>query len=131
MTITALIGLIFLASIIVFVCGVAGYTLSFSKKGITAGIITGIIISAAIAGGTYWYYQNTASGKRALIDEQSELNNGLERTITVYTADGKIIAQYKGKIDIEGNNGGHVIFDYEGRRYIYYNCFIESIANIN
>ena len=51
MTITALIGLIFLASIIVFVCGVAGYTLSFSKKGVTAGIIIGIIISAAITGG--------------------------------------------------------------------------------
>ena len=43
----------------------------------------------------------------------------------------KNLSQYKGKIDIERNNGGYVIFDYEGRRYIYYNCFIESIANIN
>lgn len=131
MTITALIVLIFLASIIVFTCGAAGYILSFSKKGITAGIITGIIISAVIAAGTYWYYQNTASGKRALIDERSELDNGLDRTITVYTADGEVIARYTGKIDIEGNAGGYVIFDYEGKRYTYYNCFVESIADIN
>ena len=47
-----------------------------------------------------------------------------------YTADGEIIAQYTGKIDIEGNDGGYVLFDYEGKRYTYYNCFVESIADI-
>lgn len=44
--------------------------------------------------------------------------------------DGEIIAQYTGKIDIEGNDGGYVLFDYEGKRYTYYNCFVESIADI-
>lgn len=34
--------------------------------------------------------------------------------MTIYTADGEIIAQYTGKIDIEGNDGGYVLFDYEG-----------------
>ena len=58
------------------------------------------------------------------------LGNGLERTVTIYTADGEIIAQYTGKIDIEGNDGGYVLFDYEGKRYTYYNCFVESIAEI-
>lgn len=38
--------------------------------------------------------------------------------------------QYTGKIDIEGNDGGYVLFDYEGKRYTYYNCFVESIADI-
>lgn len=50
--------------------------------------------------------------------------------MTIYTADGEIIAQYTGKIDIEGNDGGYVLFDYEGKRYTYYNCFVESIAEI-
>ena len=50
--------------------------------------------------------------------------------IRVYTADGNIIAEYEGIIDIEGNDGGYVLFDYQGKRYTYYNCLIESIAEI-
>ena len=34
------------------------------------------------------------------------------------------------RIDIEGNDGGYVLFDYQGKRYTYYNCFVESIAEI-
>lgn len=78
-----------------------------------------------------WYFENTASGQRALVDQHSEMANGLERTVTVYTANGEIIAQYNGIIDIEGNDGGYVLFDFEGKRYTYYNCFVESIANID
>lgn len=28
-------------------------------------------------------------------------------------------------------NGGYVKFDFNGKRYIYYNCFVESIADID
>ena len=66
-----------------------------------------------------------------MVDQRSNFKNGLERTITVYTATGDIIAQYQGQIDIEGNDGGYVIFDFEGKRYMYYNCFVESIADIS
>ena len=76
-----------------------------------------------------WYYNNTASGIRALTDERSELRNGLDRTVTVYTADGNVIAQYEGKIDLEMDQN-YVKFDWEGKRYIYYNCFVETIAEI-
>lgn len=58
------------------------------------------------------------------------LANGLNRHITIYTADGNVIAEYEGKIDLEDNQGGYVLFDYEGKRYTYYNCFVESIAEI-
>lgn len=92
--------------------------------------IPGKIISVVVAILLIWYFQNTASGQRALTDQKSNLDNGLERTVTIYTADGEIIAQYTGKIDIEGNDGGYVLFDYEGKRYTYYNCFVESIAEI-
>ena len=47
------------------------------------------------------------------------------------TADGKKLATYEGKIDIETNDGGYVKFDYKGKRYMYYNCFVESIADID
>lgn len=95
------------------------------------GISAGIIATVLLLIGMLWYYGNTASGQRALVDQKSELNNGLERTITVYTADGKVLAQYTGEIDIEGNDGGYVLFDYNGKRYTYYNCFVESIADIS
>lgn len=53
----------------------------------------------------------------------------MNRIINVYTADGKIIASYEGRIDIETNDGGYVKFDYDGKRYVYYNCFVETIAD--
>ena len=99
----------------------------FTEKKALA-IIAGIVAVALIFGIGFWYYGNTASGTRALTDQHADLANGLERTVTVYTADGKVLAQYKGRIDIEKNDGGYVKFDFGGKRYIYYNCFVESIA---
>ena len=96
-------------------------------------VITALVTVALIFGlffGIRWYYHNTASGRRAIVDQRSELNNGLERTINVYTANGDVIATYEGQIDIEDNQGGYVMFDFEGKRYMYYNCFVESIAEI-
>lgn len=90
-----------------------------------------IVITILILIGMLWYYGNTASGQRALVDQKSELNNGIERVINVYTANGDMIASYEGKIDIDTNDGGYVKFDFQGKRYIYYNCFIETIADID
>lgn len=99
------------------------------------GKILSIVVSAvliiAIFFGMRWWFSSTASGQRALTDQKSELANGLDRTVTVYTADGKVLAQYTGRIDIEGNDGGYILFDFDGKRYTYYNCFVESVANIN
>lgn len=72
-----------------------------------------------------------AQFKRGIVDMKSDWNGGMKRVITVYTADGKKIAEYKGKIDIDINDGGYVKFDYKDKRYIYYNCFVESIADID
>lgn len=93
-------------------------------------VIVGVILIFALLFGMFWYFDNTASGQRALLDQKSDFNNGIERTVTVYTANGDVISQYTGKIDIDTNDGGYVKFDFEGKRYIYYNCFIETIAEI-
>ena len=66
---------------------------------------------------------------RFVTDIKSDVGDGLNRTITVYTANGDIIAEYEGKIDIEESEGGYVKFDLNGKRYIYYNCFVETIAD--
>lgn len=102
-------------------------------ENIAARITIPVICVLATIGlliGMLWYFGNTASGQRAITDQKSDLENGLERVIRVYTADGNIIAEYEGIIDIERNDGGYVLFDYQGKRYTYYNCLIESIAEI-
>ena len=72
-----------------------------------------------------------ASWDRMVTDVKSDVNGGMQRKITVYTADGKDLATYEGEIDIDINDGGYVKFDFNGKRYIYYNCFVESIADID
>ena len=72
-----------------------------------------------------------SSCSRAIIDLKSDIGNGMEREINVYTANGDLLAHYEGKIDIETNDGGYVKFDLDGKRYIYYNCFVETIADID
>ena len=101
-----------------------------SRKEKTLYAIVGLIIIVVVLCGMLWFFNNTASGRRMLVDQKSDFGGGIERTVTVYTADGEIIAQYEGKIDIETNDGGYVKFDFEGKRYIYYNCFVETIADI-
>lgn len=129
MTISAWIGFAIIA-VFIIVLGVSGCICFDKTTAKIMSIITALILVVGLFFGMRWYYQNTASGQRALIDQKSDIGNGLERTITIYTADGAVIARYSGKIDIEGNDGGYVLFDYEGKRYTYYNCFIESIADI-
>ena len=102
-----------------------------SSSGQLLAVLIAIILIVALLFGMKWYFNNTASGQRALTDQKSELANGLERTINVYTANGDLIASYNGKIDIDTNDGGYVKFDFEGKRYVYYNCFVETIAEIN
>ena len=99
---------------------------SVNKPVIIVVVIAVLLTAAAI----YFAFFGTESGKRRLNDLKNELGGGLEREINVYTANGDKIASYKGKIDIEESEGGYVKFDYEGKRYIYYNCFVETIATI-
>lgn len=125
-------GWVLFAFLVFFIVAVAmGAIMTFDSvatKIISA--VVGVMLIFALLFGMLWYFNNTASGQRALLDQKSNFNNGIERTVTVYTANGDVIAQYTGKIDIDTNDGGYVKFDFEGNRYIYYNCFIETIAEI-
>ena len=67
---------------------------------------------------------------KAIANARMDTTGEIHRTITVYTADGKELATYEGEFDILTNGGGYVKFDFDGKRYIYYNCFVETIADI-
>lgn len=69
----------------------------------------------------------TASCSRAMKSCNSDLNGGLDRIVNVYSYDGELIATYEGLIDIDNNTNGSVMFDLNGRRYVYYNAIVEVI----
>ena len=84
------------------------------------GILITVLIVTIIIGGGYWYCNNTAGGARAMKDQQSELNNGLMREITITAEDGRQIFYYKGKCDVE-TNGNYILFeDEQGLRQMIY-----------
>lgn len=91
-------------------------------KKIIAIVLTVLIMMFSFVG--------CASLGRAINDISSDIRGGLDRVINIYTADGKLLATYEGKIDIDTNDGGYVKFDFNGKRYIYYNCFVETIAEL-
>ena len=86
--------------------------------------IVDMVLLGAIWGGAAWYYNCTASGKRALKTQESNLGNGIERELTVYDMQGEVIEQYKGRFDIDFDNtesGERVVFDDEnGMRHVIY-----------
>ena len=69
-----------------------------------------------------------ATWERSCKTWQSEVAGGLDRTVNVYSYDGTLIATYTGRIDIEENES-KVLFDLNGKRYIYYNALVEVIEN--
>lgn len=101
----------------------------------TGGIISGLVSIIAIGvimAVTGWYNTNTASGKRAVKDFKSNVNNGIEREIIITAEDGREIFRYDGKIDIESNHQDNYIkFDDErGKRYIIYYGIQDTITII-
>ena len=104
----------------------AVYSETYSKAIAITVMIVGTILIFGIG---LWYFNNTASGMRAKTDERAELSNGLDRVVVIYTANGEVLKRYEGKIDIEQGQG-YVKFDWNGKRYIYYNCYVETIADI-
>ena len=129
MTLSGWIGFSLLSVVLVFAGVVFAYCSDETWQKV-ACVIGSVVLVVALLFGMRWYFHSTESGRRAMVDQASNFGGGMERTVTVYTANGDVIAQYSGKIDIEGNDGGYVLFDYDGKRYIYYNCFVESIAVI-
>lgn len=71
-------------------------------------------------GGFRLYYNNTESGKRSLKSWESNIDGGIERTVTVYNIDGDIIQQYSGKFDVDTNDNRIIFDDENGKRHMIY-----------
>lgn len=89
-----------------------------------AAVLSAIIIGCFVLAGC----TGCATWQRSCKTWQSEIAGGLDRTVNVYSYDGTLIATYKGRIDIEENES-KVLFELNGKRYIYYNALVEVIEN--
>lgn len=112
-------------------------TFCLSEQEGTAAIITIAITLCICFGfmlGLSWWNTNTASGARALKDQESNFNGGLVREITITAEDGREIFHYEGKIDVETKhegNANYILFESEdGRRYIIYYGITDTMTII-
>ena len=71
-------------------------------------------------GGFSLYYNNTESGKRSLKSWESNIDGGIERTVTVYNIDGEIIQQYSGKFDVDADEKRIIFDDENNKRHMIY-----------
>ena len=67
-----------------------------------------------------------SSCQRNWKDVESSWTGGLYREVYIYSLVGTLIASHEGKIDIEDRENS-ILFDMEGKRYIYYNAIIEVV----
>lgn len=95
-----------------------------NKKLILLGVIIAALLSVVIMSG----FTGCATIERSCKDCKSEVQGGLNRTVNVYAYDGTLIASYTGRIDIEENDT-KVLFELDGKRYVYYNAIVEVIEN--
>jgi hypothetical protein len=87
------------------------------KKKIGVLIIALIMLCVGLA--------SCSSCERTIKNWDSEFG-GLNRIVNVYDYEGELIASYEGMIDIQQNET-KVLFDLNGKRYVYYNALVEAI----
>lgn len=109
-------------AIFILVIGIAVTVICSEDSKIKASIalITTILLIVAIITGTFWYYNNTESGKRELKDIKSNTTGGIVRVVTVYDISGKEIQKYEGKFDVSYGSNRIKFDDEQGKRHIIY-----------
>lgn len=121
------------AWILIVILGIVGIGIAIScflnyekTQGLITILITIIVIGSLILGLT-WFYNNTGSGVRAMKDQQSNLNNGINRNIKVIENDGFVSYEFSGKADLEMHND-YIVFECDGKRTIIYKSYTSTIV---
>ena len=125
LTILGWVGFFLVAIIAIVICAFMGAAIADNGDvseviGGLIGVIVGIIISFFILLGFNWYFNSTARGIRALKTQESNLNNGINRKVTVYDVNGNVIQEYEGKFDVEYDDDRILFDDEKGLRHIIY-----------
>ena len=119
MTVGGWILFIIIAFLIFLLC--FGIALGDDERiGYVIATIISVLLIFAIGLGMHWYYNNTASGKRAFKSQESNFKDGIERTVKVYDVNGQLITEYDGKFDITYDNDRILFDDEKGKRHVIY-----------
>lgn len=88
-------------------------------------------VSAAcvIATGAAISLGGCASCSRAAKNISSDFGGGIERTVTAYDYNGKMLGEWSGKFDISSNDQEFFFDDEEGHRVIIQNAIVISEEN--
>lgn len=101
--------------------GFCAYAIAYAAKenSVSAGVIAFVcgLVTVAICAAIIWWGSTSESGKRALKEQQSDLNGGLERTVTLYSYNGDEIKSWSGKFDVSSSET-ETYFDIDGKRVI-------------
>lgn len=82
-------------------------------------VVTCVVLLIAIIGGSQFYLNGTENGERMKKSWVSETGGGIERVVTVYDINGKVIKTYDGKFDVDYDSN-RMIFDDNGKRHVIY-----------
>lgn len=119
MTIGGWIGFAITVLVVVILGGFC-FLASETATGRTMSLVVSIAFIVIVFGAMLFYYNATASGKRAFKSQKSELENGIERVVTVYDMEGDVIKVYDGKFDITYDNDRILFDDEQGKRHVIY-----------
>lgn len=100
--------------------GVAVGWLFDDVKATVASVVASAVLVVFVLIGMLFYYNNTASGKRAYKTQESNFNYGIERTVEVYDATGNLLKTYNGKFDIDYDDNRIIFDDENGKRHVIY-----------
>ena len=116
-------------SLVVLLIGSFVRSESYGKKSKNIATIVSILICVALFAGMYWFYNNTASGLRAFKSQDSQLGNGIERTIVVYDINGEEVEHFEGKFDVTYDSERILFDDQNGKRHVIYPGFGIVVVN--
>ena len=81
---------------------------------IIAGIAVALVLLLVMMIGSYF---RRSSVQRAAKDLKAEYLGGLKRKVTLYSYDGKVLKEYRGRIDLT-NSENELQFELNGKRII-------------
>lgn len=115
-----LVGLILgIFTIISFIFSIYAFSDDNKVGGVVSSILCVILLVGTIV--CISIGVRSESFKRWTKDLESNYNGGLQRVIQVVDKDGKVIKEYRGKMDIQETSGEKIVFIMDGRKYIIYN----------
>ena len=122
MTVGGIILCILGTIVVIVIAGLIAYSLMDNdyKIGALGVVAVGMAIIAGIWVFGNWWYTGTEEGKRALKTQDSNFNGGITREVMVYDMDGDLLAEYRGKFDIEYSDERIMFDDENGQRHIIY-----------